>query len=101
MFVCEASYTRPRNSTGETHRFTRRVPCEAIEKLDKPIFSIPVKEIENMLSLWLVEFLDSFLNENVHTTGLLGKKLSPSKFLAVFFRETRSCVRGLTVLRDL
>ena len=48
------------------------------------IFSIPVKEIENMLSFWLVEFLNSFLDENVHTTGFLGKKYLPASFLLVF-----------------
>ena len=33
-------------------------------------------------------------SKNVHTTGFLDEEKNPSKFLAGFCRETRSCVRG-------
>ena len=56
----------------------------------------PDEEKENFFSSFLVEFLNSFLDEKHTHNRSPQQKSSPTKFLDGFYRGKRSCVRGLT-----
>ena len=85
--MCKAPYTRPRNSTGKTHRFARRVPCEAPEDLSEPNFPIAVKEIENMFSFWPDKILIGFLVEKCTHDRFPRQKKKTASFLLVFAKK--------------
>ena len=93
----EAAYTRPRNSTGKTHRFVRRVPCEAAEDLGELKFPIEQRGNREHVLYFLAEVLVGFLGRKCTHGRVSRQNLAPSEFLAEFCRETRSCVRGLRV----
>ena len=86
----KAPYTRPRNSTGKTHRFARRVLCEAAEDLGEPTFLIEQRGNREHVP-----------RPKVYTRRVSRQNSAPTEFLAEFRRETRSCVRGLTPIYPL